>query len=276
METSFTYKRLESGAHLIRFDELHEIYKYDDPSFNPQGIAIRDNYDYMENNKDYFRDRLILTPAKLQMINDARKNLEHDKEFLELVYKAKSDKRAYQMNKFGGNLSMPHYAIGAEKMFKRGQPGAKKATLNMAFQVGTFVGGNYTQSFARILKTVMMCQAMNINVNIDVFDSDRSGVGGEDSYIICNVAKSHEKLNLQNILASSHREFFNVTLFNGYEAARQGGYISGFLNESRIKHDLGEYYDVIGGNMLLDNFDDEKREMVSKILKIGINATNNR
>jgi len=268
----FTYKLLPSGTHLVRFDELREIYKYDDPDFNPTGISIREKTkeEYLERNSQYLKERHILTPKKLKIIDDARKDMELDKEFLDLVYKAKSHKRAFAMNKFGGNLSMPHYSTGAEKVFKRGQPGAKKMTLNLAFQVGTFTGGNYTQSFVRILKTVLMCQAMNIQLNIDVFDSDETGIDNHDSYVICNVAKSHEKLNMRNILASSHQEFFSTTLFNGYSAAGMPGFISGYLDQHQIVQDLGEYYDVIGGNMLVNKFNDEQQELVSKILKIGL------
>ena len=282
-------KVLPSGRLLVRFDNLNEIYKYDDPEFNPKGISIKTHISsnslsgYYDDNEAYFRDRHILTPKKAKMIKNAQKNLSKDKDFLELVYKAKSTKREYKLNKFGGNLSMPHYAAGAEKVFKKGQPGTKKMTLNLAFQVGTFVNGNYTDSFSRILKTILMCQAMGIYVNIDVFDSDLSGIGGKKSYVICNVAKSHEKLNMKNILASSHQEFFNVTLFNGYSgfdipnhANMSHNRISGFLSEETIVEDLGEYYDVIGGNMLLEGFDDVQTEMISKILKIGIHANHNR
>jgi hypothetical protein len=155
-----------------------------------------------------------------------------------------------------------------DKVFRRNTPGAKKATLDMAFQVGTFCGGDYTGSFVSILKTVLMCQALNINLNIDVFDSDVAGVGGGPAYIICNVAKSCEKLNFRKLLVSSHREFFSYSLFNGYSAAGQRTNIMGFLDEHRIARDLGSRYDVIGGNHLtLD--DSEEQQLVSKILKIA-------
>lgn len=264
----FIYKTLDSGAKLIRFDELHEIYKFDDYDFNPDGLGMR----HQEPPEEYLKNRHILTPAKLKLIEESRRNLEHDKEFLELIYKAKSDKRKNELNKFGGSLSMAHYATGAEKIFKKGVPGAKKTTLDMAFQVGTFSGGNYGDGFSRILKTIMMCQAMNINVNIDVFDSDTRAINNGASYVICNVAKSHEKLNLKNVLASSHPEFFSITLFNGYSASECQRSIGTFLQTSRIKQDLGQMYDVIGGNMLENNLSDEGMAMVSKILKIGING----
>ena len=120
-----------------------------------------------------------------------------------------------------------------------------------------------------------MCQAMNIAVNIDVFDSDTQAIGKSNSYVICNVAKSNEKLNFKNILTASHKEFFNFTLFNGYSASRCQKKIGTFLSESLIIKDLAPMYDVIGGNLLLDGFEDEQKQLVSKILKIGINGNRN-
>lgn len=266
MKPTFLYKTLESGSKLIRFDNLGDIYYFDEEENNPNGLGHRAS-------QEYFRDRNILTSRKQLMIQKAQKELSVDKEFLDLVYKAKSAKRDFKLNKFGGNLSIPHYAAQNDKVFKKGTPGAKKSSLNMAFQVGTFSGGNYDESFTRILKTILMCQAMNISVSIDVFDSDTSAIGGRNGYVICNVAKSNEKINFRNILASSHSEFFSTTLFNGYSASGCQNHIGTFLPQSLIVRDLGPMYDVIGGNMLLDGMEDEQKQMVSKILKIGINGS---
>jgi hypothetical protein len=272
------YTTLESGSKLIRFDNLSDIFWYDIPANNPDGIALKRDIQhggdisyYLSNHREYFRDRNILTAHKQKIINIAMKDMSVDKDFLELVYKAKSSKREFTLNRFEGNLSMPHYASNSEKIFKRGRPGAKKLTLNLAFQVGTFVGGDYTKSFVKILKTILMCQAMNINVNIDMFDSDTYAIGNGMGYVICNVAKSSEKLNLKNILACSHREFFSTTLFNGYSASGIQRSIGTFLPEKRLIEDLSSRYDIIGGNTLrIPGDNEEQREMVSRILKIGL------
>lgn len=272
------YKTLKSGAKLIRFDNLQDIFWYDDPRNNPNGIGIRESLEYtgnhhyyLQSQEKYFRERMILTERKQKLIDTAMKNMQMDKEFLELVYKAKSVKREYRLNRFGGNLSMPHYVSNSEKIFKKGKPGAKKVTLNMAFQVGVFTGGDYTGSFVKILKTILMCQAMGINLNIDMFDSDTEAIGLGPSYVICNVAKSNEKLNMKSVLTSSHSNFFNCTLFNGYSASGDARHIGTFLSESQIREDLAPMYDVIGGNTLTNPGEgDEQKEMVSRILKIGL------
>ena len=132
---------LPSGANLVRFDDLDAIYEYDDWDKHPGGLGMRhDSKEYYERNS-YFRDRHILTKSKLELIERVQKNLSTDKEFLELIYKEKSAKRKYVSNKFGGNLSIPAFAKQSEKVFQRNTPGAKKQTLNIAFQVGTFQGG---------------------------------------------------------------------------------------------------------------------------------------
>ena len=271
-------KTLDSGAELVRFDNLQDIFWYDDPQNSPSGIRIKEMLEhadsheyYMKSHETYFKERRILTKEKQSIIDKASKNMQMDREFLELVYKAKSVKREYRLNRFGGNLSMAHYASNSEKIFKKGRPGAKKVTLNMAFQVRVFSGGNYADSFVKILKTILMCQAMGISVNIDMFDSDTRAIDGGDSYVICNVAKSHEKLNLKSILTSSHPEFFHCSLFNGYGASGKAYHIGTFLNESKIRRDLGSMYDVIGGNTLTEvGEDDEQKELISRILKIGL------
>lgn len=269
---NFLLKKLPSGATLVRFSCLQDIYYYDSHETNPRGLGWLHNGEERIGTQEYFRDRGILTPSKQKIITRAQKEMSIDKDFLDLVYKAKSQKRKFELNKFVGNLSMPDYASQSEKIFRKSQPGAKKQTLNMAFQVGTFVGGNYTESFIGILKTIMMCQAMNINVNIDMFDSDTDAIGFHASYVIANVAKSAEKLDYKRILAASHDRFFSTTLFNGYSASGCQKSIGTFLSQSRILEDLAPMYDVIGGNMLLteDNNTTEGKELVSKILKIGL------
>jgi len=280
------YTRITSGAHLVRFSDIEDIYWYDEPMNNPHGKSIRSKfygidrpleectsiggYDLIRI-QNYFKNRRILTKEKLSIIEKAKESLQIDQDFLNLVYKAKSDKRQYTLNKFSGNLSMPHYASGSDKIFRKMSPGKKTVTLDLAFQVGTFVRGDYTESFINILKIILMCQALNIKVNIDVFDSDIVGINNEKAYVICNIAKSHERLNMTKILACSHREFFNYTLFNGYSAAGMHTDIACFLDEEQIVEDLSQYYDVIGGNMLMrDDKNSEEKEMVSSIIKIAL------
>ena len=271
-EPIVTKLKLESGSKLVRFSDIQDAYWYDNPENNPFGISIRGLRQRSSSDRrqldQYFKERSILTQEKIDIMNKAKSEFQRDPEFLKLVYKGKSLKRKFEINKFVGNLSIVDYAKGADKIFKKSVPGAKKQTLNMAFQVGTFVGGNYVDAFTRILKTIMMCQAMNINVNIDVFDSDVSGIDGGLGYCIINVAKSSEKINFIKILTASHEEFFRYTLFNGYSAYGdpRDTHINGFIGTNRITKDLGPMYDVIGGNLL----NNESNEMLSKILKIGI------
>lgn len=261
------YVTLPSGSRLIRFSSLTDIYYYDEYSNNPSGISIHNSDEYSI--KEYKRSRLMLDSRKQAIIQKAQKEMSLDQDFLKLVYKGKSQKRKFELNKFVGNLSMVQYAMGSDKMFARMVPGAKKQTLNLAFQVGTFMGGNYEGSFIKILKTIMMCQAMNISVNIDMFDSDTEAIGYQNSYVMVNIAKSSEKLNFKEILAASHSQFFNYTLFNGYSASGCQKHIGTFLDRTLIVRDLGPMYDVIGGNLLVTS-EAGKNEMVSKILKIGL------
>lgn len=275
MKPIFTHEVLPSGSGLIRFNDAEDMFYYDNKENNPIGVSLRgleqeDGWVSRSSVRSYLANRWVLTPIKINIIEEAQKELEMDKDFINLVYKAKSDKRNYTKSKFGGNLNIPRFASQQEKVFDRLTPGAKKITVDMAFQVGTFQGGNYQESFKNILKTILMAQALGINLNIDVFDSDRSGYGYNRGYIICNIAKAEEKLNMRKILVASHREFFDFSLFNGYGASDKKYGISGFLSTSRIAEDLGPMYDVIGGNMQ-DNANDEegKHELISKILKIG-------
>lgn len=261
------YITLPSGSKLIRFSSLSDVYYYDEYSNNPNGIAMHRSRSY--DIDVYKRERLLLDSRKLGIIQKAQKEMSLDQDFLKLVYKGKSQKRKFELNKFVGNLSMVQYATGSDKMFARMVPGAKKQTLNLAFQVGTFMGGDYQGSFIKILKTIMMCQAMNISVNIDMFDSDTNAIDYGNGYILVNIAKSSEKLNFKEILAASHEQFFNYTLFNGYSASGCQKRIGTFVPSSLIIRDLGPMYDVIGGN-LLSTSEAGKNEMVSKILKIGL------
>lgn len=271
MMPKFDIVQLESNRRLIRFGDLEDLFYFDILKNNPFGLGMRGLQNGSFGLEDsYLHDRVRITSGKQRILELAQKDMKLDKDFLDLVYKAKSEKREYKMNKHGGNISMPHYASNADKIFKQGKPGAKKQTLNIAFQVGTFVGQNYEDAFTRIVKTVLMCQAMNIALNIDVFDSDVDAIEG-GGYVISNVIKSSEKLNLRKLLACSHPEFFNGSLFNGYSALGEPGFIGGFLPESTITKDLSRFYDVIGGNMLMDKKKDEKYEMVNTILKIGLN-----
>lgn len=262
-----TCLKLPSGSRLVRFTDISDAYWYDNPINNPRGHAIK--YCDEDSVKSYFKDRSVLTESKLNLIKQAKAQMSADPDFLSLVYKGASLKRKFDMNKFVGNLSIVDYAKGSDKMFRKSVPGGKKQTLNLAFQVGTFVNGNYTQAFIKILKTIMMCQAMNISVNIDVFDSDVSGIGGDYAYCIINIAKSSEKLDFRKILIASHQRFFDYTLFNGYSAFGLRTDISGFIGTQKIIEDLGPRYDVIGGNLLSMS---EDKSMVSQILKIGLNG----
>ena len=259
---------LPSGSTLIRFDSLSDAFYYDDAQNNPTGIGVRYFSDKSEYVQSYFKNRNILTPYKRNLIEKAQKQMSLDQDFLKLVYKGKSQKRKFDLNKFVGQLSMTQYAVGAEKQFQRGVPGAKKQTLNLAFQVGTFIGGNYSESFVKILKVILMCQAMNISVNIDMFDSDTEALRAGYAYTLINVAKSNEKLNFKEILVASHEEFFKYTLFNSYSAGGPVRSIGTFLSQSRITKDLSPFYDVIGGNMISEQIQGEG--MISQIIKIGL------
>lgn len=263
-------KTLPSGRTLVRFNELHELYWYDEYQNNPTGISIHGGWAGDAGLNLYKKNRNLITPSKQAIITRARKELQVDKDFLKLVYKAKSDKRGFEMSKFGGILSIPHYSRNEDKMFKKAKVGDKRVTLNMAFQVGTMCGGDYQGSFVAIIKTILMAQALNIAVNIDMFDSDTHAIRG-GGYVICNVAKSTSKLNLKNILACSHQEFFNVSLFNGYTASGRHQSIGTFLGQTTIVRDLSQHYDIIGGNMLRDgaSHDTSNSPMMSKILKIA-------
>jgi len=266
MEKPFVHQEtLPGGACLLRFGALHDLFWYDEVENNPHGLGFNRCSDLDSEIKQYKEFRHILTSSKIDLIAKTEKALSIDPEFLQLVYKGKSQKRKFELNKFVGNLSMTQYATGAEKMFYRSVPGAKKQVLNLAFQVGTFLGHDYNQGFTSILKIILMCQAMNIAVNIDMFDSDTQAIRNDPSYVIVNIAKSHEKLNLKEILVASHAAFFHFSLFNGYSASGAQRHIGTFLSQERLTRDLGPMYDVIGGNILR-----HQDEMVSTILKIGL------
>lgn len=279
-ETSlFTYYQLESGSHLIRYDSLTKILEADHILKN--GVGWR-SYSKSRNSghggyhdggwiadsiDNYLNKRREFTTRKQKIVAEARKQLSADKEFLQLVYKAKSAKRTYTPNRHGGVLSMPAYVTNQKDVFLKRKPGAKKATIDMAFQVGRLSNESYTQGFVGIVKTILMAQALGLNLNIDMFDSDVKGIDHSDAYTIVRVADSRKKLNMNDILLCSDRHFFDFTLFNSYSGASPVSDIDGYLSSARISRDLSPMYDVIGGNMYIE--DEDKRETVSQIMKIA-------
>ena len=263
-------KVLPSGRKLIRFANFHDVFQYDDPEFNQIGLGMH-NKQTVEN-EDYFKTRHVLTDWKTKIIQQAQKEMEFDKDFLSLVYKGKSLKRERTLTKFGGMLSMPHYVCQEEKFFHKLNAGAKKQTLNLAFQVGVFRNSNYQKAFVSIVKTILMCQALNISLNIDMFDSDTTALRSKGGYIIVNVSKSAEKLNFRQLLTAAHSSFFYYTLFNAYSAYGSDlDSIGSFLPQEAILADLSESYDIIGGNLLR-----QPDEMVSKVIKIGLHELSTR
>lgn len=295
------YKQAPSGSHILRFPSLNDIYWFDSRKNNPKGLGFGEGANYVDK---YKIERNILTKPKIALIEKAQKAVSQSDEFNDIIYKAKSQKREIVYNKFCGNLDMVRYSRGEDKMFMKGHPGAKKSVVDMAFQVGTFVNGDYEDSFVNILKTILMFQAMGISLNIDVFDSEKHGFrtgtspknsnkveyqedednnddpsfnyGYERAYTIVNVANSAEKLNMKNILAFSHEQFFDYTLFNAYSATGREGEIYQFLNEKQILKDLAPMYDLIGGNMIDDSIDEltynenhENIGMIKKLIKIA-------
>ena len=263
-----------SGRKIIRFDNLYDLLWYDDRENNPSSFYST----YTEGNS-YKENRFKFTQAKKEIYRQAQRSLSLDKDFQKLVHKSKSEKRQTQRTKYGGNFLPVEYAKGEEKIFSRLSPGKKSSVLNMAFQVGTFSGGNYTHGFVSILKTILSAQALGIRLNIDLFDSDTQAVPTSgclnQGYIICNVAKSTEKLDIMKILVASHPEFFNSSLFSGYSAqgisrGQQYG-IGTFLKTDTIVEDLSPYYEIIGGNLvqtLSSDMSEEKKIMVEQVIKI--------
>lgn len=268
---------------LIRFNEINDLFYYDEFENNPNGLGRQRGYNTSSTGRDsaqimkYKKERCIISKDQQRIIDQAMKEISVDKDFLDLVHKAKSEKRRYETNKFCGNFSVVPYSRQEDKIFKKGLPGSKKITLDMAFQIGTFQGGNYSKSFVSIIKTILMAQSLGIHLNIDVFDSDTRAVVGKNnnnSYVLCNVSKSSEKLNMRNLLTFSHPEFFHFSLFNGYNAAGRVNSIGSFLSEKTIIKDLSERYDIIGGNMVSDTDVSSNNEavnngMIEKILKIS-------
>lgn len=250
----------DKDCEIIRFDNPYDLFYYDSIENNPKGLGRNG----LSNN--YINERLILTDNKLKLIETVNKNLNADKDFLDLVHKGKSNKRKFDLNKFCGNLSIVDYSKQSDKIFKKNNIQAKKKVINIAIQVGTFINGNYSDSFEKILKLILSAQALNINLNVDLFDSDTRAISGIDrAYILVNMSKSSEKLNLRNVLIGSHYEFFRGSLFNGYSASdKKLNRIGTFVSSYKISDDLGPYYDVIGGNLLSDS-----NTMVSKLIKIS-------
>lgn len=270
---AFEYYQLNSGAKLVRHMRLSDALECDiiypnGLGYNSRGYSSESHMNYKRRRaEDYIRIRRTLSTKKHNLIVKARRELSFDKDFLELVYKAKSAKRTYSPNRHGGVLSMPAYVTNSKDVFLKRKPGAKKVTIDMAFQVGRLSGENYESGFVAILKTILMAQALNINLNIDMFDSDTAAIGGGASYTLVRVANSRKKLNMNDILLCSHSEFFDITLFNSYSASENTDRIGTFLSGSRIREDLGSMYDVIGGNMLIE--DEDTKGTISHIMKIA-------
>ena len=259
---NFLYTTLLSGAKLLRFDCLEDLFYFDDIEVNPDGLGM-ENIDFYN---DYFTNRFTLNTAKIEVLQNAQKEISMDEEFLRIIYRGKTSKRSFVKDKFIGNLSVPAYSSGSDKIFQRMMPGAKKQTLNMAFQVG-ILSCNYAENFKKILKTILVCQAMGISLNIDMYDSDTLAIDGCPSYVIVNVAKSCEKLDFRQLMACYHEEFFSVSLFNGYSGSGSQYQIGTFLPENSIIRDLADKYDILGGSMRSGI---ENEEMINKLLKIGL------
>ena len=263
-----------SGKKIIRFDKLNDLLWYDRLENNPNGVGVRRELyggELPEFTKKYIKERFLISKNKSRILSEARQNLAVDKDFQELIHKSKSDKRKAIQNKYGGSFLPTEYAKNSDYMFERYIPGKKATTINMAFQVGVLQGGNYSSGFVKILKTILMAQAMNIRVNIDMFDSDTTAVPG-GGYIIVNLARSTEKVDFNKLLISFHEEFFNYTLFNGYSAQDLNKMynIGTFLNTNQITKDLNPYYEVIGGNFLPNPEENsETNAMISQLFKIA-------
>lgn len=253
----FEHYKLDSGAELLRFNSLSRILQCDID--HPRGLGGHD--------PDYIRTRRQLTKYKKNLMKAARKDMAMDKDFLSLVYKSKTANKGYKPNMHGGNLSMPAYVTNSKELFMKRKPGVKRVTLDIAFQVGTLSGMSYEKGFIKILKTILMAQALNITLNIDMFDSDTKAIAGGDCYTIVRVVSSEKKLNMADILLCSIPQFFASTLFNSYNESKKAYNIGSFLSSDRIEKDLGGMYDVISGNMLTEG--DEGKSMAFSMLKIA-------
>lgn len=263
----FYRETLESGNGLIRFDNLYDLYFYDNPANLPE-VLLSTGYRNIGNvESTYFRERGEITTNKKLILEKARKELNADKDFLKIIHEGKSAKRKYNLDKFSGNLSIVEYAKQNDKIFNKQVQGKKSKTLNIAFQVGVFLSEDYESSFIKILKLILSCQALNISLNIDVFDSDTNAFGGGWGYTIVNVAKSSCKLNLTNIFAFSHPEFFHYTLFNSYLALGTDSKVNSFIYEGQIIEDLSNRYDIISGNMVYKKLSEDST--VQRIIKIA-------
>lgn len=259
----------DSGRTIIRFEDLYDACYWDyRDNKDKHGLNCSGCDHERGSGIDYYmKNRFTLTSDKIKLLERVQKNLVIDTDFQNLIHKAKTTKRSVNKNKFAGNLSIVDFAKQNEKMFSRQIPGAKKSTLNLAFQVGTFANGNYEESFEKIIKTILMCQALNISLNIDLFDSDTEALAGYSGYTIINVAKSYKKLNFAELLVFSHEQFFHYTLFNSYLQLGKNSWIGTFLDERQIIDDLGSKYDIIGGNMVNKELDED--DMVSRVIKIA-------
>lgn len=265
---------LPSRRKILRFDNMYDMFWYEDENNYPNNY-----YAQFKANPDiqnYLKNRMKFTSMKEKIYREAKSNISKDKDLQKLIHKSKSEKRTLIPNKYGGNFSPVAYARGSEKMFVKGAEGKKAQVLNMAFQVGTFVGGNYQQGFTKILKAILTAQALGIHLNIDVFDSEVKAVSTAgrtgEGYIICNIAKSTERIDINKILVCAHPEFFNFSLFTGYGAQglNKQYHIGGFIYERDIIKDLSPYYEVIGGNMLRTSSEGtEQKEMINTLIKIA-------
>jgi len=261
-------EQLPSGKFLIRFDNLYDLYFYDDPK-NVEGLT---STGYLYSNgidENYFIERCILTEEKKNIIRKAEKELNSDRDFLTLIHAGKTAKRKMELNKFSGNLSVVDYVKQSDKVFKKRVEGKKSKTLNIALQIGTFADENYQESFITILKLILCCQALKISLNIDVFDSDTEAFGyrKKSGYTIVNVAKASNKINLVNLFAFLHEEFFRYTLFNSYLAYGQSSLVNTFLPEVNIISDLKDRYDIIGGNMVNKELSEDST--INRVIKIA-------
>jgi hypothetical protein len=261
-------EQLPSGKFLMRFDNLYDLYFYDDPK-NVEGLT---STGYLYSNgidENYFIERCILTEEKKNIIRKAEKELNSDRDFLTLIHAGKTAKRKMELNKFSGNLSVVDYVKQSDKVFKKRVEGKKSKTLNIALQIGTFADENYQESFITILKLILCCQALKISLNIDVFDSDTEAFGyrKKSGYTIVNVAKASNKINLVNLFAFLHEEFFRYTLFNSYLAYGQSSMVNTFLPEVNIISDLKDRYDIIGGNMVNKELSEDST--INRVIKIA-------
>lgn len=280
-----------SGAVINRYASLYDGFYWDYPRnrlenkvfsanvnfcvTNYSDVELEDDRDkwYNKNVKPFYKKiskyinlRSKMIDSKMRMIEEIKANLNADKEYMELIHLGKSNKRKYSRNKFVGVLNVPRYSMQSDYIFQRIDPKMRRPSLNMAFQVGRLSEG-YANEIMKIIKMVMMCHSLGIHVNVDFFDSDVRGSNFDYSYSIINIANSNKRLNWLDLMSAYHQEFFTYTLFLNYIGKDSNCSIDGFIGEKRIIHDLGKYYDIIGGNMISEEVSNDP--MISKIIKIS-------